>query len=238
MDRLPRRLAAGLRKSVSYFAHVTAIHQTSSEVIVRFRQGGRLRQSKADRVICALPLPALSRIEITPALSWVKRHALNDVGFTSVLRIFLQFRQRFWERDNLSGLALTDLPIMRCMPATPEQHGAHGILETFSTGRSARLLGALGKKERLAVALRHVETCFPGAKRHFEIGESKYWDEDRWAGGGYCFFRPGQFMRCREALAAPEGRLHFASDHTSLRPAWVEGSIESGLRAAAEVNSA
>jgi monoamine oxidase len=34
----------------------------------------------------------------------------------------------------------------------------------------------------------------------------------------------------------PEGRLHFAGEHTTLRHAWIEGAIESGLRVAVEVN--
>jgi monoamine oxidase len=35
--------------------------------------------------------------------------------------------------------------------------------------------------------------------------------------------------------AAPVGRLHFAGEHTSLVPGWIQGAIESGARAAAEV---
>jgi monoamine oxidase len=39
-------------------------------------------------------------------------------------------------------------------------------------------------------------------------------------------------------IATPEGRIHFAGDHTSPSPAWMEGAIESGHRAAEEVNRA
>jgi monoamine oxidase len=37
---------------------------------------------------------------------------------------------------------------------------------------------------------------------------------------------------------APEGRIHFAGEHTSPWQAWMEGAIESAERAALEVNSA
>jgi monoamine oxidase len=34
----------------------------------------------------------------------------------------------------------------------------------------------------------------------------------------------------------PEGRIHFAGEHTSLAHAWIQGAIESGLRAAHEIH--
>lgn len=37
------------------------------------------------------------------------------------------------------------------------------------------------------------------------------------------------------ALRAPEGRIHFAGEHTSRRFASMEGALESGKRAATEI---
>jgi monoamine oxidase len=37
-------------------------------------------------------------------------------------------------------------------------------------------------------------------------------------------------------LARPEGRVHFAGDHTSAWSGWMQGALESGLRAAREVS--
>jgi len=34
----------------------------------------------------------------------------------------------------------------------------------------------------------------------------------------------------RELIIAPEGRIHFGSEHASLYHAWIRGAIESGLR--------
>jgi monoamine oxidase len=36
----------------------------------------------------------------------------------------------------------------------------------------------------------------------------------------------------------PEGRIHFAGEHTSAWHGWMNGALESGNRAAAEVNAA
>jgi monoamine oxidase len=39
-------------------------------------------------------------------------------------------------------------------------------------------------------------------------------------------------------IARPEGRVHFAGEHTSAWMGWMEGAIESGERAAREVLAA
>ena len=51
-------------------------------------------------------------------------------------------------------------------------------------------------------------------------------------------FEPGQQSLLHNHIIAPEGRVHFAGEHASLAHAWIQGAIESGLRAAGEVNAA
>ena len=64
------------------------------------------------------------------------------------------------------------------------------------------------------------------------------WDRDPWARGDYAWFRPGQVSAFLPHLAAPEGRVHFAGEHTSLYHAWIQGALESGIRAAKEIHEA
>ena len=73
---------------------------------------------------------------------------------------------------------------------------------------------------------------------NFEGGGSKCWDEDVWARGGYAWFRPGQMTSLLPHIAAAEGRVHFAGEHASAWPGWMQGALESGNRAAREVNDA
>ncbi|PYM98692.1 MAG: hypothetical protein DME07_21945 [Candidatus Rokuibacteriota bacterium] len=39
-------------------------------------------------------------------------------------------------------------------------------------------------------------------------------------------------------IVRPEGRVYFAGEHTSPWMGWMQGALESGLRAAREVNQA
>ena len=46
---------------------------------------------------------------------------------------------------------------------------------------------------------------------------------------------PAWFLEMFPHVAEPEGRIHFAGDHTSLIPGWMDGALGSGIRAAEEV---
>lgn len=39
-------------------------------------------------------------------------------------------------------------------------------------------------------------------------------------------------------VSRPEGPVHFAGEHTSLKHAWIEGALESAVRAAVAVHRA
>jgi monoamine oxidase len=63
------------------------------------------------------------------------------------------------------------------------------------------------------------------------------WHDDEFAGGAFALFDPGQQTRLYKDIVAPEGRIYFAGEHASLYHAWIQGAIESGLRAASEIHA-
>jgi monoamine oxidase len=65
------------------------------------------------------------------------------------------------------------------------------------------------------------------------------WNADPWARGGYAFFDPGFNPELRAWLARRCDSLFFAGEHTSLQwQGYMNGAIESGHRAAAEIAAA
>jgi monoamine oxidase len=96
----------------------------------------------------------------------------------------------------------------------------------------------MSETERIRFALEHVETIYPGICEHFEGGVMKCWDEDEWARGASSYYKPGHFALLPH-VARPEGRIHFAGEHTSVWiDGWMQGALESGDRVAQEINSA
>ena len=64
------------------------------------------------------------------------------------------------------------------------------------------------------------------------------WMQNPYAFGEAAIFAPGQLRLLQKHIVATEwdGRVHFAGEHASLKHAWIEGAIESGIRTALEVN--
>ena len=237
-DQLPRAFAAQLSAHVRYGAVVRELEQSDRGVRVTFEQGGTAEPVAADRVVCAVPLPLLGRIGVRPALSAEKQRAVREVPQAAVTKVFVQTRRRVWLEQGLSGFATTDLPIMEVWDLSAGQAGERGLLVAYVTGRRAGELGALPEEKRLAIAVEHLDGVFPGLRAIAEGGACKVWHEDEWAGGAYAAFAPGQFNSLVRYLARPEGRIHFAGDHTSSATGWMQGALESGNRAAREVHEA
>jgi monoamine oxidase len=61
------------------------------------------------------------------------------------------------------------------------------------------------------------------------------WDNHPWSSGAFTRFLPGQHSELQAATVAPEGRVHFAGEHASLMHSWMQGALESGLRATREM---
>ena len=116
-----------------------------------------------------------------------------------------------------------------------DQPGPRGILMSFTSGEDAEKLGSLEEKERLKIALEESTRVWPEAPSFFEGGATKYWNDDPWIQGSYSFTGVGQERDFLQIAQQPEGRVHFAGEHTSVYRASMNGAIESGVRASAEI---
>lgn len=230
-DQLPKALAATLQGAIHYDSPALRIELGPASATVLTPRA----RFTAEHVVCALPCSVLRRIEIAPGLSPRKQQAIAELDYCSVTRLLLQFRRRIWTKEQLHMLTTTDLPVKWIFEHTVAQPGARGILEAQALGSDARRLASMAEGERLAFALSQIEEVFPGAREHYERGTSICWDEEPWARGAFAYFRPGQLTGLSPQLAQPNGRVHFAGDHTSSWSGWMQGALESGLRAAREV---
>ncbi len=234
-ERLPFAYAAKLGERVRYGADLVRIAPGADRVTITVRDGTGRHEVTADRLVCALPFSVLRDVPVDPPFSDGKTRAIRELRYSSVTRVYLQVRRRFWEDEGLSGVAMTDLPVQLVLHPSAGQPGPRGILETYVTGAEARRLAGLTEPERQAAVVAEVARVHPGLPAHYEGGTSMCWDRDPWARGAYCWFAPGEVTTLLPDVARPEGRVHFAGDHTSARPGWMQGAIASGLRAAAEV---
>jgi monoamine oxidase len=234
-DMLPRALAAKLSDKIRYGCPVARVDRDKTGVRVIFIRGEAAETISGDYVICAIPFSVLRDIEISPALSREKQQAIAHLGNTSVVRVFLQTRRRFWLDEGLSGAATTDLPLMGVYDKNFYQPGTRGMLEAYEAGERARKLAAMNADDRFNFAVNQIQMIHPAIREHLEGGSSICWDDERWSRGAYAWFRPGEMTKWLPHIATPEGRIHFAGDHTSPSPGWMNGALQSGNRVAGEV---
>lgn len=233
-DLLPRAMASALDPNVHYGCPVTRVEQTAQGVTAYYTRAGQPESIASDYLVCAIPFSRARTIDFSPPLSDAKRELIGQLPNTSVTRIFLQAEQQFWEAHQLTGDAETDLPIMLVFSAYPWP-SRRGILECYTAGENARLLMGMEETQLYSFAVSQMQKIFPAAGRFVEGAARKVWDLDPWALGAYAYYRVGQFTPFYPRLATPEGRIFFAGDQTTLLPGWMEGALESGERAAAQI---
>jgi monoamine oxidase len=237
-DLLPRAFAEKLGNRLRYSVAVTKIAQDSTKASVWFQHAGNQEQMEADRVIVAIPFSVLRELELDPSFSQEKRDAINKLSYEPLMRVYLQSRTRFWSDQGINGSSGTDLPIGYVVDHTSMQPGVRGILEAQMPGAKAKAAKKLANQERLLWTLQYMDKVHPGMATNFEGGTSFSWDEDPYSLGAWSYYAPGEMTQIFPFVAKPEGRIHFAGEHTSALPATIEGAIYSGLRAASEVSSA
>ena len=212
---------------------VTSIAQNSDNVIVN--TGGN--QFQADKVLCTVPLTVLNKINFTPPLSSNKQTAMNGgFRYAPATRIYIQFKNRFWENESLNGWGNTDLPEEIWQPSW-DMSGNTGVLMSYLRWSAAENMDTLNDNERNNAVLNRWENIFEGSINNFDSGISKSWALDEWSKGAWASPTTTQNENLNDSIAQSEGRIHFAGEHASNDRGWMQGALFSGLRAATEIKN-
>lgn len=235
-DQVPKRLAYQLRERIHYARPVIKIAHNADSIQLTILENGLQQTVAGQFLILAAPLTCVRRIEIAPALSEQHMKAIATLAYGQVLKAPMQFRERFWLQQ--SSKLEKGLPgiISSVYDFSKGQPGTRGLLTAYIPDKSGFEIASLPTEQRLGKVLTKLTEIFPEAQRQFEGGYVKWWHEDIWAQGTYAYFRPGDVMSLRPILAKPEGRIHFAGEHTAGWQGYMNGAVESGHRAAQEVH--
>jgi monoamine oxidase len=237
MDQLPAAMAQDLGSIVRYNAAVVRVEQEDDGVTLGYVEGERSRTVRARRVILTVPLTIARQLDVRPAFSPAKTAIVRTLPYFPATRALLQTRTRFWHQERLSGSSRSDRPA-ETWDAAYEQPADRGLLAATVGGALGRELASLDEPAAVERMYTVAAAPFPAIREAFEKGVVYRWATDRWAQGAFAVFYPGQMSAMTPEIARPEGRVHFAGEHTSAWMGWMEGAIESGERAAREVLAA
>ena len=232
-DNLPREMAR--RVAVRYGTPVVSVAQSERGVEVVARVNGRAETMTADRAVCALPCPVIGAILDRAKISDAKRRAIREQYYSRTVKVFMQTRTRFWLKDRWSGFVETDLPIERLTPDPGADPDSRGALTAYPIAGYTAALEKMSEDDRVTAALAQATEIFPQLAEQGEGGVAHCWGLDPWQRGSFALHAPNQ-IGFIEVLAAAEGRIHFAGEHTSLWTGWMQGALESARRVVAEIN--
>lgn len=207
---------------VRSIAHSDDVVMVTSDAGVVFR---------AARVIVTVPLALLQRgvVHFAPPLSAEKTRAIHALEMGSACKVFVHVRAPFWDADATFFTLPDPAPVWWTIdPRRP-------VLVGLFTGPRADALRAAADPQEFC--LRVLRQAFGSVVDDTLIAcEVMDWTAEEWTGGGYSSV-PVAALWARAALAAPEGRVHFAGEATATdgHPASVHGALVSGERAAQEV---
>ncbi|ARI79214.1 amine oxidase [Halobacillus mangrovi] len=241
-DQLPLALLPELRQNISYYQKVHQIIQDNDGIIVtvRDRTTNEYHRIQGDYTIVTVPYSVFQFIEIYPydSISFQKWKAIRELNYVSSVKVGLEFKSKFWESGNIGNI-ITDLPLRYTYSPSHNigEAGPGVMLGSYSWAQNANLWNSLPNDERIREALQGLSRIYGNqVYKYFSKGTSYSWSQNQFSAGCFTLFAPNQASDFSDALYSPEGRIHFAGEHTSPFHGWVEGAIESAIRAAYEVN--
>lgn len=229
-QRLPEAMAASLARPVRTNSPVESIdvNSTHCEVIT----GGRTLRST--HAICALPLPAMRRINglkslANPALT----EAMSDIPYTQILQIHMQSQSAYWDADNLGPSMWVDSELERIFADTGRDGRVNGFHRGWINGLGVEPWVALGHHAAPQKYIEQLAELRPSTQGALTpLAYVDWTDTNPYAGGAYYHWKPGQAGRLARTMGDPIEKLHFAGEHLGILHTGMEAAMESAERAA------
>lgn len=234
-DRLATTMAGALGSRVKLGTELVAVSQRGRSVRATLKMGRQTSQLQVSYLIFALPATLLRRIPITPALPVRQHEAISQLRYGAATKTLVQCTERFWRAAGRPLAFGSPLPFGAVWDGNEEQRGRPGILTLLAGASASDATADLVVKDGVEGLMRSLDWL---GSRNAEVTtwRQMQWEADPWSRGGYAVFDPEFVPSLRGWLAQPCGRLFFAGEHTSFRwQGYMNGAVESGRRAAAEV---
>ena len=196
---------------------------------------GRSGESSADFAVLALPATTLRDVAFAPALPDLQGEAIRALRYGAATKASLQFERAFWREQGRPCAVGSDMPHGALWDANEQQPGPRGILTLLAGGGASAALSRRIAEDGVD-ALREDLRWLGADEARIVASHVVRWEDEPWTRGGYAAFDAGFAPELRAWLSRPHERVLFAGEHTSVRwQGYMNGALESGLRAAHEV---
>ncbi|MDN4526425.1 flavin monoamine oxidase family protein [Fictibacillus fluitans] len=241
-DHLPSSFYNQLGPHIVYDQKVERIIQDDRSIRFQTRNlvTGERGTLSGDYAVTTIPFTAFQFIDVEPyhSISFKKWQAIREIISVPAVKVGIEYKHRFWEKLQV-GNAVSDRTTR--FSYTPShgigREGPAVLLASYSWGHDSMLWSSLSKDDVIYYVLKDLAKVYGNVVyKDFLQAVSFNWSKNPFSAGAFTLFSPGQRDDFGDFIYQHEGRLHFAGEHTSSFHGWIEGAIESGIRAAYEVN--
>jgi monoamine oxidase len=204
----------------------------------------------ARRVIVAIPPALAGRIVYDPPLGGDRDQLTQRFPMASILKVNVLYDRPFWRDAGLAGQVTSDSGAVRATfdntpyPDPQTSNVSPGAILGFIEADEARIWTARSREERYQQVISDLANYFGpqalsplgGMQGYYEM----LWNVEPFSGGGPTgYATPGTTLEYGSAIRDPVGLVHWAGTETATRwTGYMDGAVESGERAAAEVLAA
>lgn len=191
---------------------------------------------KCDKLICTIPTFSISKINWDPALPLYKRDAIDQLQYSRINKSATLFKEKFWKDESFS--IVTDTFSHYFYHATKNQNDNKGVLISYAIGDKADILSRLKKEEREKVVAESLSSAFGNNVMDLiEDNVNYYWGTDEYSMGAYALYGKSQWFDVMPLLKEKVGNIYFSGEHVADWQGFMEGAINTGEEAAADIMS-
>jgi monoamine oxidase len=236
-NRLPMAMANAIGMDRIVLGEpVTEIDDSGARVRVGTAGG---REFTGDAIVSTIPFSILGDVKRSPGWSPGKQRMFREMEWDKTIKVIVQTKSPTWLAKGVHGwpMAGGDRPWERIIDITGNEPGGFGNAFFYLNGTNAEALLARPAPSRAQIVIDQFQADLPGLLENITLSRAFAWPEQPWIRGSFGSTPLGGGWMIKE-WTAPEGRIHFAGDFTTMKTGWVEGAIESGLRAARQIDPA
>jgi monoamine oxidase len=236
-SRLVHALAGAIgRENIQMNCEVEKITQDDGRVTVHIKGHEPV---SVDACVCAIPAHCVAHINWGDRPPQDKLAAAVRLQYARITKTAVLCSHRFWPQPEKSGFSVcTSLASDFCFDSTCGQQGDRGILCSYAVGDKADDIASSPERKLKNWIVEDVVHAY-GLKwspkkidRTALAVRQQAWQKNRFTGGAYAFYRPGQWFTVRPALQKPFKKVFFAGEHVADWQGFMEGAVVTGKAAA------
>lgn len=228
MDNIAKAFVRNMKSPILLNAQVQSIQLQQNGIDVAYNYKGERQKISAD--YCFNSIPAYLMAGIPNNLPDDYRQGLFSLRQGWGVKIGLQMKERFWEREGIyGGMTSTSQRISQIWYPSNDIHGKKGIvLGAYEFYDPSGFFDRMTPEQRIAYAAKCGDNIHQGYSDYIEAGVSVVWRRMNHMMGCGAMWSPESRSQYYALLQQPAGGRHYMiGDQISYHSSWMEGALAS-----------